>query len=525
MRALLILISVVVLAVVVLGDAGPGVGAQEFLRGDIDGDGRVLPLWDAYYLLDYAFLGGDAPGCMDAADVDNNGVVFALLDAICLLEWGFENGPDLDDPGTEECGEDTGDSAGCDEVPDPCPADEPDLTADADYTLIAGDVSVELDAEVVVCIHLSHDGDSLTGIQFAVCHDDAIVSIEDDEAIVLGEDLEDFDYTFSNATTVSGGWTAGVLMNVLTGATLESSGSDYELYEVTYHGDGAGTSSLEFCETIGTPTLRTRVFTDDAEILPETTHGSIEVVTGDEDYVLGLSDETGFVDQTAEVSVTLDNTGLALEGFQFGVCHGDGVDLEDSSDVEEGEDLDGLDLTFQAVSTFDGGWNVGLVFKVEAGETLEPARGQELYLATYQLQKEGLSLLEFCTDELDPAVITVVADGEDILPVTGAGSILVIEEGGSEFLRGDCDGNGQTFPLLDAIFVLRWQFLEGDEPPCMDAADADDSGQVSGLLDGLYLLDYGFNDADAPPDPGPTICGRDDSDDEIPCLTPPDDCL
>ena len=119
-------IAIVALASLVLFVGDVNAGDPEFLRGDADGDGRVVPIRDAFFLLAYAFNSGDAPPCFDAADVDGNDTVFALLDALFLLEWGLTGGPDPADPGPEECGVDADSSVGCDTPPDPCPGDESD---------------------------------------------------------------------------------------------------------------------------------------------------------------------------------------------------------------------------------------------------------------------------------------------------------------------------------------------------------------------------------------------------------------
>ncbi len=92
---------------------------------------------------------------------------------------------------------------------------------------------------------------------------------------------------------------------------------------------------------------------------------------------------------------------------------------------------------------------------------------------------------------------------------------------GEQFLRGDADGNGVFFAIVDALYVLTYGFLDGPAPPCLDAADMDDSGLISPLLDGLYLLTYGFLDGPAPPAPGLAQCGPDPTDDAVECETPP----
>ena len=75
------------------------------------------------------------------------------------------------------------------------------------------------------------------------------------------------------------------------------------------------------------------------------------------------------------------------------------------------------------------------------------------------------------------------------------------------FERGDADGNGSVFGLLDALYLLEWVFTSGPAPPCLAAADVDANGSVFALLDALYLLDWSFNGGPAPSAPSPGECG------------------
>jgi len=73
--------------------------------------------------------------------------------------------------------------------------------------------------------------------------------------------------------------------------------------------------------------------------------------------------------------------------------------------------------------------------------------------------------------------------------------------------------------LTDAIVLLEHLFLGEAAPPCLDAADADDSGKLD-LADAISLLGHLFLGAGAPPDPGPAICGRDPTADDLRCASP-----
>jgi len=90
----------------------PPVGS-EFVRGDPDANGLVN-LTDAIFILNYLFLGGELPTCVDAADTDNNSTV-QLTDGIYLLRFLFLGSEPPPEP-HESCGadlEEPDDGLGC----------------------------------------------------------------------------------------------------------------------------------------------------------------------------------------------------------------------------------------------------------------------------------------------------------------------------------------------------------------------------------------------------------------------------
>lgn len=83
----------------------------KFVRGDPDATGET-DITDALFILDYLFLGGPAPSCVDAADSDDNAAL-QITDAVYLLGFLFLDGPTPREP-FEACGTDsTPDPLGC----------------------------------------------------------------------------------------------------------------------------------------------------------------------------------------------------------------------------------------------------------------------------------------------------------------------------------------------------------------------------------------------------------------------------
>ena len=216
----------------------------------------------------------------------------------------------------------------------------------------------------------------------------------------------------------------------------------------------------------------------------------------------------------------------ALEDIEFELCHGERVSIEGEDSIVRGDAIAGFEPTFEARSVFDSGWNVGIVFDLEGEELLGTGEELELYLATYDLLEPGEAGLEICAEGLEPERLSVIIDGKDFEPGIENGGIEILE--GAEFKRGDVNGNGETFPLADAIFLFRFGFLDNQPaPPCMDAADSDDDGELEIIGDGLFLLNWGFNETEEPPAPGPFECGEDPEEpkDELDCAEVSEECF
>ncbi len=79
-------------------------GLPTFRRGDMNRD-YGLDTSDPLTLLNWTFLGGPVPVCMDAVDADDSGEL-DLTDSIYLLNYAFIGGPAPPPPGSLFCGPD-----------------------------------------------------------------------------------------------------------------------------------------------------------------------------------------------------------------------------------------------------------------------------------------------------------------------------------------------------------------------------------------------------------------------------------
>ena len=101
--------------------------------------------------------------------------------------------------------------------------------------------------------------------------------------------------------------------------------------------------------------------------------------------------------------------------------------------------------------------------------------------------------------------------------INGAGAVdeaapiamyRILENPVQEFVRGDCDGDGATSGVTDAIVILNFNFQGGLTPPCLAACDVDGDGTFRGVItDAVFLLNFQFQGGPTPPAPFPG-CGN-----------------
>ncbi len=86
----------------------------------------------------------------------------------------------------------------------------------------------------------------------------------------------------------------------------------------------------------------------------------------------------------------------------------------------------------------------------------------------------------------------------------------------TKFIRGDSNADGMV-DLADAIKPLFCSFVGPEHcPACFDAMDADDDGILNAVTDAVYTLRFLFLNADEPPSPF-HVCGLDPTADSLYC--------
>ena len=244
-----------------------------------------------------------------------------------------------------------------------------------------------------------------------------------------------------------------------------------------------------------------------------------------------------------DVSLTEDggNAGFpnTVNGFSMGVEHD--MALLTVTGVVAGSAISGMNggdgPDFFAPLLWDNGFSVGCLFDFELSDSLQADVEQTLATASYDIVTDALlgesgaiTVLNF-SDNLGTPVTTnqvnVGVEIEDPQEFSGVLSIGdTIGDPPVEFRRGDINGDGVVFALIDAIALLDWAFNAGTPPACDDAADVNDDGTIFALVDVLALLDWGFGGAAEPPAPGPLSCGPDGTPgDALDCATTSANCL
>ena len=243
----------------------------------------------------------------------------------------------------------------------------------------------------------------------------------------------------------------------------------------------------------------------------------------DPDYVYTVTTEEALPGDDVILMVQLDNTGIAIQGWAYGVCHNasevtllDAVQGSTTMTVKNGAPPD-----FHAINILPGeGLTVGCAICFTGCAVLPPGMGYELLDITYNVdagldcEEPFLSEVAICDVFGMPSVV-VLETGASVTPETVPGGIICSPP---SFKRGDTNADGTFNGIVDGLFLLTYQFIPGSpQPPCMDAADVDDDGNVQGLIDALYLLNYQFIPGSPAPPPPFAECDTDPTDDNLSC--------
>ncbi|MDC3251842.1 hypothetical protein OAU96_02945, partial [Planctomycetota bacterium] len=176
------------------------------------------------------------------------------------------------------------------------------------------------------------------------------------------------------------GFTVGVVICFTGCAALDAGIQGTELNVASYDlvGAAGSTTSVDFCNTLGSPSVDVLVVVAGQSVTPNQTSGTVELVAGPPpfsysagNYDVDYDGNTGEVSFTATPSITEnpDNPGFpsGTQGFSMGLSHDDSLMSIDS--VDWNSDL-GFDPDFAGTNLLANGWTIGVVYSFTGANTL-----------------------------------------------------------------------------------------------------------------------------------------------------------
>ncbi len=391
-----------------------------------------------------------------------------------------------------------------------------------DYVLSISSGSIPNNGSGDLTVTLDNNGGEMQGWSFGACNDTAFLTctgVADGSTVATVNDGDTPD--FNQSSVFDDGFTVGVVICFIGCATL-SNGTGYELNIATYDCTAEGSTSVSFCDTLGSPAVDTVVVVDGASLVPVQNSGDVECIgVPDPEYTYAAGNASaGYnpADGNASTSVDItiaetDNSGLGApfpndtQGFSMG--------LGNSSEVVA--TAVNLTLPFEAdfgeTSIYPEGWTAGVVYSFTGGAVLAFPSATTVISVDYETggsmagNEDGAIASLTWDDGLgSPAVANVV--------VVGGGSLTAAQSNGSitlnpvvtiDWLRGDANGDSQV-NVADAIWIISELFVSGPASSCAIARDANGDSKYD-IADPTYIVQYRFISGPMPSAPFPD-CGQ-----------------
>lgn len=255
-------------------------GAQEFVRGDLDGDGRGATISDARWM-GYTW---DIPDCAQSGDANGDGAL-NIADMVFILSYlaapetpwvastTLGDGPEPPSPGPTTCGpSDPSLSLDC-PVSGNCSGwQPPPLSIDHQLSIgsAVGAVSGVVSVPVVLDVLTDATSPGVSAYSFGVGHDPSIARID---SLRLGAELLFADPDFESREIFEDGWTAVVLLRL--GHGYELTGEGNELYVVDYELIAEGETAIEFVAEQGDPAIPNMIVASNGICTPDLSNGGV----------------------------------------------------------------------------------------------------------------------------------------------------------------------------------------------------------------------------------------------------------
>lgn len=403
------------------------------------------------------------------------------------------------------------------------------------YALTCGDATGGTNDVVTVDVTLDSMAGTagpaleLQGWSYGICNDTSMVTLVPGSVMngsttvtVNGGDEPDFN-AINDDPMPGDGFTVGVVIDFF-GVNKLSPGTGYQVNTVDYTIVGAaGTTSLDFCDTLATPAVETLVVEDGgASAIPVQNSGTITIGGMVDPFRLVAGDSTGGPGATVSVAITMDNPADA-EGFSYGLLNDAAVATP--SGASQGSMTASTNGNMGAAFFFTNtspalpagatsGVFVGCVVSLAPPFDVIPAgTGAEIALMDYAIDGGAMdgdtTTIDFSDQVGQPPVAVVISVNGGSTPPDEvvSGSITVQGVATPNFIRGDSNDDG-IVDVSDVVHLAKWLFGVGPANPCDDAGDVNDNGALDAIDDPLFLIAYLFQNGPAPAAPFPA-CGPD----------------
>ncbi len=263
-------------SLLLVASAAPDLSAQDFRRGDVDGDGVACTMGDVSYFLPYLFNLGFP--CQAAADLNDDSQV-TLADLVELVTYMAGTGTEPPAPGPFVCGPDPTDPLFCAEY-NACPTGG-GLPLSTEHILKVPSLVTAVGGTVTVPIEYDNLLDAPTvAFAFGVCHDASGLQFD---GVELGPIFASDPFFFSSQETPLG-WSVLILdeIHIFQDPSLQFRGVDREILTATYTALAPGVWPVELCTGGADPEVEISIAMAHLNlrdgVTPTVIDGSIEVL-------------------------------------------------------------------------------------------------------------------------------------------------------------------------------------------------------------------------------------------------------
>ena len=367
--------------------------------------------------------------------------------------------------------------------------------AGSDYILSASDAAGAAGDMISVDVNLdSSAGSDVQGWSFGLCSDSAALQVDGQTLGVDGAIAEMGG--FANLALSADGVTNGIVLDLF-GVVSIAPSANIDCLTVDYTILGTADTTVDFCDTLGTPPVATVIVVAGQSITPLQVSGNIDIIDPNQ---LVASSATGLLGGTVDTTVSFNNVSLgAADAASLSLSYDDSVVTVNSVANTVGADFFEVQPGGAA-----GELVIGIIMDTAAPlDNQIPASPADTVLATITWDGAGVgtSAISFVDGLGNPAANNGIVFGQDPLyqPSLIDGSVTIVNF--NPFIRGDCNDDG-IVNIADGINLLNFLFQGGPAPACDDACDSDDDADLA-VNDAILIFNYQFSDGAPPAAPFP----------------------